>query len=104
VLVSGSYQSPDVSGLFYTKASGYLNLGLKKQLLGDRATLNLKLNDVFNTSRFRSTMQYNNINLTWNNQWESRRLALSFTYKLAGGKTHASRTSSAVDEEGRAGH
>jgi len=104
LLVGGAYQSPSVQGLFYTKASGYLNLGLKKQLWHERATLSLKLNDVFNTNRFRSSMQYNNIDLTWNNQWESRRLALSLTYKLGGGKTHGARTSGSADEEGRAGH
>jgi hypothetical protein len=103
LLVGGAYESPSVQGLFYTKAKGYFNLGLKKQLWNERATLSLKLNDVFNTNRFRTSMQYNNINLTWNNQWESRRLALSFTYKLAGGKIHSNRTSSAADEESRAG-
>jgi hypothetical protein len=104
LLVGGAYESPSVQGLFYTRASGYVNLGLKKQFWNERATLSLKLNDVFNTSRFRSSMQYNNVNLTWNNQWESRRLALSFTYKLAGGKTHSARTSGSADEESRAGH
>jgi hypothetical protein len=104
LLVGGAYETPGVQGLFYTKAAGYVNLGLKKQLWNERATLSLKMNDVFNTSRFRSSMQYNNINLTWHNQWESRRLALSFTYKLAGGKTHSTRTSSSADEESRAGH
>ena len=104
LLVGGAYESPSVQGLYYTKARGYVNLGLKKQFWNERATLSLKMNDVFNTNRLRSSMQYNNVNLTWNNQWESRRLALSFTYKLAGGKTHSARTSGSADEESRAGH
>ncbi|MGI4870738.1 MAG: outer membrane beta-barrel protein [Janthinobacterium lividum] len=104
LLVGGYYAAPDVQGLFYTKASGALNLGLKKQLLGERATLSFKMADVFSTSRFRSTMDYNNIHLTWSNQWESRRASLSFSYKLGSGKTHTSHASGSTDEEGRAGH
>ena len=104
VLVSGSYGSPSVQGLFYVRSYGNLTLGAKKQLWHERATLSLRLSDVFNTSRFRSTMDYNNIRMSWNNQWESRRLTLSLTCKLGSGKTHSSRTRGSADEESRAGH
>jgi hypothetical protein len=104
VLVGGRYESPSVLGLYYTKASGALNVGVKKQLWNDRATLALRINDVLNVDRFRATMDYNNVHLVWNNQWESRRVALTFTCKLGSGKTNGSRTNSSADEEGRAGH
>ena len=104
LLVGGSYSSPDVMGLFLTKASGYLNLGVKKQLADGRATLALKLADVFNTNRFRATQDYNNVHLYWSNQWESRRLTLTFSYKLGSGTTHARHSGGSADEEGRAGH
>lgn len=104
VLVGGSYESPSIMGLYYTKASGALNLGLKKQFWQDKATLNIKVSDVLNTNRFRATMNYNNVHLTWNNQWESRRVALTLTCKLGSGKTYTNRTNGSVEEEGRAGH
>ena len=104
VLVGGNYESPSVMGLYYTKANGALNLGLKKQFSDGKTTLNLKVSDVFNTNRFRATMNYNNVNLTWNNQWESRRVALTLTCKLGSGKTHINRTNGSSEEEGRAGH
>ncbi|GAB3825721.1 outer membrane beta-barrel protein [Hymenobacter jeollabukensis] len=104
VLVSGSYGSPSVQGLFYTRSYANLTLGAKKQLWHERVTLGLRLSDVFGTSRFRSTMDYNNIRMSWNNQWESRRLSLTFTCKLGSGRTHNSRTRGSADEESRAGH
>ncbi|WP_216688261.1 TonB-dependent receptor domain-containing protein [Hymenobacter siberiensis] len=104
LLVGGEYSSPAVMGLYHTKASGAVNLGLKKQLWAERASLSLKVADVFNTSRFRSTLQYNNVNQTWNNQWESRRLTLAFTCKIGSGKTQARHAAASTEEEGRVGN
>jgi hypothetical protein len=101
LMVGGEYYSPGVMGLFHTKASGSVNLGLKKQIWAERATFSLRVADVFNTSRFRSTLNYNNINQTWNNQWESRRVTLTFTCKIGSGKTQARRAAASADEEGR---
>lgn len=103
LLVGGDYSSPAVMGLFRTKANGQLNLGLKKQLWAEKASFSLKVADVFNTSRFRSTLQYNNVNQTWNNQWESRRVTLVFTCKIGSGKTQARHAAGSTDEEGRVG-
>lgn len=104
LLVGGSYSSPVVQGLYQTKASGLVNLGLKKQIWAERASLSLKVADVFNTNRFRSTLNYANVNQTWNNQWESRRVTLVFTCKIGNGKTQARRAAASVDEEGRVGN
>ncbi|HEX8327179.1 MAG TPA: TonB-dependent receptor [Hymenobacter sp.] len=104
LMVGGSYDSPGVSGLYRTKASGAVNLGLKKQLWAERATLSLRVADLLNTSRFRSTLNYNNVNQTWNNQWESRRVTLTFTCKIGNGKTQAHRAAASSDEEGRVGN
>ncbi|HEX8505147.1 MAG TPA: TonB-dependent receptor [Hymenobacter sp.] len=104
LLLGGSYSSPAVQGLYRTKASGLVNLGLKKQIWAERASFSLRVADVFNTNRFRSTLNYNNINQTWNNQWESRRVTLVFTSKIGSGKTQARRASASADEQGRVGN
>ena len=103
LLVGVSYNSPAVMGLFLTKASGAVNLGLKKQIWAEKASFSLRVSDVFNTSRFRSTLRYNNVNQTWNNQWESRRVTLVFTCKIGSGKMQARRAAASSDEEGRVG-
>ena len=104
LLVGGEYYGPSVNGLFALRASGAVNLGLRKQLWQEKATLSLKISDLFYTNGWFSSLHYQNINTDWVNRYDSRRLALSFTYKLGGGKTHGARTSGSADEEGRAGH
>ena len=104
LLVGGRYDSPSVSGLFYTKAAGAFNLGLKKLLWEQRATLSLKVNDLFYTDRWRSTLRYNNIDMTWNNQYESRRVSLAFTWKIGTGKTRDRHAGGSSDEENRVAH
>ena len=102
--VGGEYYGPSVNGLFALRASGTFNLGLRKQLWQEKATLNLKVSDLFYTNGWFSSLHYQNINTDWVNRYDSRRLALSFTYKLAGGKTHSAHAGGSVDEQGRAGH
>ena len=104
LLVGGEYSSPAVQGLFHVKASGSVNLGLKKQVWAERASFSLKVADLFNTSRFRSTLNYNNVNQTWSNQWESRRVTLTFTCKIGSGKTQTRHAAATADEEGRVGN
>ena len=45
------------------KSSGMVNVGLKKQLAQDRATLSLRLTDLFYMSRWYSTLRYNNVDM-----------------------------------------
>ncbi|GAB3814929.1 hypothetical protein GCM10028895_08530 [Pontibacter rugosus] len=68
-----------------------------------KATLSLKLRDVFNTNKFRGTLKYGNVDMYWQNQWESRRLNLTFDYKFGNKKvrTARSRRTGSSDEEGR---
>jgi outer membrane receptor protein involved in Fe transport len=103
LLVGGDYSGPSVNGLFTLRASGSVNLGVRKQLWQERAVLSLKVSDLFYTNGWFSALHYQNINTDWVNRYDSRRLTVSFTYKLGGGKTHAARTSSSADEQSRAG-
>jgi len=104
LLLGGDYSGPSVNGLFTLRASGSVNLGVRKQLWQEKAVLSLKVSDLFYTNGWFSSLHYQNINTDWVNRYDSRRLTVSFTYKLGGGKTHTARTNSSADEEGRAGH
>jgi hypothetical protein len=102
--VSGAYYSPALSGLFMGRASGYLTMGLKKQIWHDKATLSLKVRDIFATDRWRSTVRYNNVNMIWNNQYDSRRLSLTLQYKFGNTKLKTARSRTTTDEENRVGN
>ncbi|MET4081653.1 outer membrane receptor protein involved in Fe transport [Pedobacter sp. UYP30] len=97
------YQSPSVSGLFKTLSNYAVNVGAKKTFWNDNATLALKFNDIFATGKFRSVLQYGNVNTYWQNEWENRKASLSFTYKFGNikMKTVKSRKTSTSEEEGR---
>lgn len=102
--MGSEYDGLSVNGLYALRASGSVDLGLRKQLWQERATLSLKVSALFYTNGWFSSLHYQNINTNWVNRYDSRRLMLSFTYKLAGGKTHRDHASSSADEQGRAGH
>ncbi|RBQ08888.1 outer membrane beta-barrel family protein [Pedobacter miscanthi] len=99
------YDSPSVSGLFRSLGSYQLNVGAKKTFWNKNATLALKVNDVFNTSAFRANLEYNNIKTYWKNEWESRRVNLSFSYKFGNMKikTARKRNTGTSEEENRVG-
>ncbi|KAA3436432.1 TonB-dependent receptor [Rufibacter hautae] len=103
VQYSAYYSSPSVSGLFRNKASYLMSLGGKKTFLDGRATFSVKLNDIFDTARFRANLNYANVNMYWENEWESRRLNLTFDYKFGNSKIKAarSRKTGTSDEENR---
>ncbi|MBC3540356.1 TonB-dependent receptor domain-containing protein [Rufibacter sediminis] len=103
VQYSAYYSSPSVSGLFRNKASYLMSIGGKKTFLDGRATVSVKLNDIFDTARFRANLNYSNVNMYWENEWESRRLNLTFDYKFGNSKIKTARTrrTSTSDEENR---
>ncbi len=104
VLLGGEYSGPSVNGLFTLRSSSNVSVSVRKQLWQEKAVLSLRLSDVFYTSGWFSSLRYQNINTDWVNRYDSRRLIVSFTYKLSGGKTHSLRTGGSADEQGRAGH
>jgi len=99
--VGGNYRSPTVQGLYHIRANGSLNLGLKKQLWQEKATLSLRLTDLFYTDQWRSYLRYNNVDMTWNNQYESRKVLVSFTWKMGSGKVMSRRVAGSQEEESR---
>ncbi|GGK59243.1 TonB-dependent receptor domain-containing protein [Rufibacter glacialis] len=103
VQLTAYYNSPSVSGLFQNRASYQMTIGAKKTLMKGKATLSLRLNDIFDTARFRAYLRYANVDMYWQNEWESRRLNLTFDYRFGNIKIKAarSRRTGTSEEENR---
>lgn len=59
-----------------------MNLGFSKDVLKDKATLALNVNDVFNTRKRRAYTLTNFIDAYQEMQWRKRQVTLSFTYRF----------------------
>lgn len=97
------YGSPSVSGLFRSLEYYGMNVSARKTFMNKKATVSLKLNDVFDTSKFRSYLRYSNVDTYWQNQWESRKINLTLNYKFGNMKVKNARTrnTGTADEESR---
>lgn len=106
ISVYGYYNAPSVSGLSRNLENYGINLGLKKTFWKKNAVISFRLNDVFATGMYRATLNYNNINTYWKNEWENRKFSLNFSYKFGNMKikTARNRSTSTGEEEGRTGN
>ncbi|SHG17233.1 outer membrane beta-barrel family protein [Pedobacter caeni] len=97
------YSSPSVSGLFRSLEAYGMNFSARKTFMNKKATISLKLDDIFDTNKFRANLVYNNVNTYWQNQWESRKINLSLNYKFGNMKVKnaRSRKTGTADEEKR---
>lgn len=89
--LTAQYYSPSISGLARTLSGSQIDAGVSKTFNDKRMTLSFKVRDIFFGNRFRSIQQYNNVNTRWNNEWESRRFTLGFTYNFGSTKLKAAR-------------
>lgn len=101
--LSGDYYGPSLSGLFQTLATYQIDFGLKKTFMDKKATLSLKIRDIFDTARFKGILQYNNVNTYWENEWQSRMISAGFSYKFGNMKikTTRNRKTGTAEEQGR---
>jgi hypothetical protein len=61
---------------------GSLNLAWSKDILKDKATLALNINDVFNSRKRISEVQLPNVNSYSEMQWRERQITLSLTFRF----------------------
>lgn len=101
--VSGFYQTAGVNGLVNYRPFGSLNLGLQKSFWRDQAQVRLAATDVFFTSQQRGTVAYQDMDIHFFTQTESRQVRASFTYKFGNQSLKAARkrTTSLDEERGR---
>lgn len=98
--VSGFFQTAGVNGLVNYRPFGSLNLGLQKSFYHDQAQVRLAATDVFFTSQQRGTVAYQDMDIHFFTQTESRQIRASFTYKFGNQTLKAARKrATSLDEE-----
>jgi len=103
--IIGKYESPNFYGIGQNKSQYEVNADISKKLFNKNGTLSLGINDIFNTYRDRSTINYQNLNMTVYDKIETRKVTLNFTYRfgnisLKGTKKHDTGNE---EEQNRAG-
>ena len=89
--LGGFYMSGFIEGMLVGKPMGQVSVGVQKQLLNKKASLRVNVRDVFWTQQFRGSVQYQNLDVTIRNRFESRVANVSFTYRFGNTKVQAAR-------------
>lgn len=99
--LSGSFQSGMPYGYFDIKPRGDVSVGIKKGMLGNKATLSLLASDIFQTNTSRASLKENVFNYEFESIFRSRRITLTFNYRFGQGKSIKARKVGSSEEAGR---
>ncbi|MFN0174665.1 MAG: TonB-dependent receptor domain-containing protein [Saprospiraceae bacterium] len=91
--MSGWYNSPAIwQALFRTEAMGSLDLGVRKQVFGDKGTVSLNVSDVLRTQGWRSINDFTpGLYMKGRGTWESQTVKLNFNYRFGNKNIKGSR-------------
>ena len=100
--LSGMYKTKVVSGVFTTKAYYMVSAGGQRDILKDRASLKLLVNDIFQSRQIKQSAAYGNISTYSHSRPDSRAIVLSFSYRFGGdGVGGKQRSTASEDLKGR---
>jgi hypothetical protein len=81
--LSGNYHTDIVSSQFVLLKRSFINIGVQKKLLQDKATIKLSANDIFYGNMNNGIIKnLQNTEANWTNKYDSRFVALTFTYSF----------------------
>ncbi|MDO8365336.1 MAG: TonB-dependent receptor [Saprospiraceae bacterium] len=91
--VSGWYNSPSIwQALFRSEAMGAMDLGVRKQVFGDKGTISLNVGDVLGTAGWRSVNDFTpGLFMKGRGNWESQTVKLNFNYRFGNKNVKGSR-------------
>lgn len=103
--LSGFYQSPMLNGIFLTKQSGTVDLGIKKKLEGKKGSFFFNVSNIFNTLNFSGSavLPEQNLNTNFNLYFSQRTYKLTYTRNFGKEKLKGKRerVTGAEEEKGR---
>jgi hypothetical protein len=86
VQLQGNYRGPIVLPQGQIEPQSSLNIGLRRDILDNKATVSFNVSDIFNTRNFRITTDDPRFTQIRKFQRETRIATLSFTYRFGGFK------------------
>ncbi|MGC4101851.1 outer membrane beta-barrel family protein [Ferruginibacter sp.] len=100
---SAYYGTPSRSGIARVRSYYGVSAGLQKSLWNNKASFKINFNNIIGPSAYRARYVSDNLNIKWINQWEGRRVNISFNYKFGNNNVKASRqhNSASQDEKNR---
>ncbi len=104
--MSGFYQGRSLfTGMFLLEPMYVLSFGGGKQIMKNKGTLKLSINDPFLLQKVTVKVKHDNINMLLNNIWDNRRIGITFTYRFSKGAAiqQKNKSGSAADEQRRIG-
>ena len=98
--VTGLYISGVRQGYFVVKEQGNLSIGLRQTLLKNKMTLSLTVNDLLHVMKMKVYAQYENVNYSLYNEWDSRTVNLTLRYNFGSSAVKAARyKSTGIEDE-----
>ena len=103
--LSGYFSGPGIwGGVFEYQTSGAFNVGLQKRFFNDKLNVKISGNDLFFTSGWRGSSEFNGLRKTGGGNWDSRRATLSMSYNFGNQKVKSRKRKTGLgDEAKRAG-
>ena len=89
--LSGSYQTAMTYGIIDMTAQYGVDAGFNIKILDGKGKLSVNANDILNTRRFGGMIQQGNIDASIMNNWESRKVFVSFSYSFGNSEVKPNR-------------
>ncbi len=99
--VSGFYRSKSVEGVIFIEPFAQVRAGFSKQVLKNKGTVKLNVNDIFAMGTFKGYSKYGDVDASFRNVNDSRAVSVSFTWRFNKGKENGAgqRKKGGADDE-----
>jgi len=98
--LSGWYAGPGVwEGLLVTESNFAINIGVQKRFFKDKIAIRLNASDLFFTSQWRGSVDFDGLKGNINGAWDSRRVNLGVTYDFGTKTVNSRKRQTSLDQE-----
>lgn len=100
--INGNYDGEQKTAQGRNRANSSMNLALSKDILKDKATISVNVNDVFNSRKRISDVDLPTVNSFSAMQWRQRQITATFTYRFNKQKNEREKQPKRMNDDGGA--